>query len=215
MQGRMFGRQAVLSPAWIHWQGRLMTSAASARPSATGAFLKIAGVILPCLGCCGTAIAVTRADEPSGGSKLFSFTPDQRTCIDDGCLWCPREKRNVSRVEAYGNALKWLVARTPLPIDEEMRRAAEKDEELKSKSKTSAAPAAAEKVFRKLVETLPARMRPTEYEFTLTVVDPSEAEGFSVGAGRVYVSASALRVMLADDRFGRDQLSFVLAHELG
>jgi Zn-dependent protease with chaperone function len=175
----------------------------------------LAGVVLPCLVCCGAPIPTTHADDPSAGTRPVSFTPDQRTCIDDGCLWCPREKRNVSRVEAYGNALKWLVARTPLPAEEEIRRAAEKNEELKAKSKTSAAPAAAEKVFRKLVETLPARMQPKEHDFTLTVVDPSEAEAFSLGAGRVYISLGALRLMPPDDRAGRDQLSFVLAHELG
>ena len=54
-----------------------------------------------------------------------------------------------------------------------------------------------------------------KFRRTLTVVEPSEAEAFSLGAGRVYVSARALRLLPADDRAGHDQLSFVLAHELG
>jgi Zn-dependent protease with chaperone function len=160
-------------------------------------------------------ITYGRADDPPGNAGQASFKPEERLCIDDGCLWCPREKRNVSRVEAYGNALNWLLTRTPLPVEEEIRRAAAKAEELQSNSKLSVGPAAAEQVFRNLVETLPARMRPKEYEFTLKVVDPSEAEAFSLGAGRVYVAARALRLMPPHDRTGHDQLSFVLAHELG
>src|SRR5262249_18348095 len=152
---------------------------------------------------------------PSTSTTPVSFTPDQRTCIDGGCLWCPREKRNASHVEAYSNALKWLVARTPLPVEEEMRRAAAKDEELRSQSKLAEAAAAVEAVFRKLIATLPPRMQPREFDFTLTVVEPSEAEAFSLGAGRIYISTDALRLVQADDRSGRDQLSFVLAHELG
>jgi Zn-dependent protease with chaperone function len=155
------------------------------------------------------------ADDLQGDARRNSFTPAERRNIDDAALWGPREKRNVSRVEAYGNALQWMVARTPLPVEEEIRRAAVQDGELRSKFKTSAAPAAAAIVFAKLLETLPERMRPNGYDFTLTVVDDGETEAFSLGAGRIYVAASFLQSVLVRNPSGKDQLAFMLAHQLG
>jgi Zn-dependent protease with chaperone function len=149
------------------------------------------------------------------GVPRVSLTPAERRNIDKGALWGPREKRNVSRVEAYGNALQWLVARTPLPIEEEIRRAAVQDGELRSKFKMSVPPPAARMVFDTLIETLPARMRPKDCEFTLTVVDQGETEAFSLGAGRIYVGAGFLRSALGSNPSGKDQLAFVLAHQLG
>ncbi|MGE5195508.1 MAG: M48 family metalloprotease [Deltaproteobacteria bacterium] len=157
----------------------------------------------------------TAADEPRDDGSQVSFTPDERKCIDEGALWGPREKRNGSRVEAYGNAYQWLVARTPLPVDEEIRRAAVKDEELRSKFKSAAAPQLAAAVFAQLVEALPVRMRPKEYEFALTVIEQAEPEAFSLGAGRVYVGSSFLQSALGENPSGQDQLAFVLAHQLG
>src|SRR5262245_32182318 len=114
-----------------------------------------------------------RADERLVSDRLGTaarsglLTPAERLLIDEGALWGPREKRNVARVEVYGNALKWLVARTPLPIAEESRRAGQKDDELRSKHRTFAPPARATEVFQKLTAALPARMRPEGIEFTL------------------------------------------------
>ena len=65
------------------------------------------------------------------------------------------------------------------------------------------------------MEILPPALRPQEYEFTLTVLSPNQGPAFSVGAGRTYLDAGFLDATLADRRSGKEQLAFVLAHELG
>lgn len=166
-------------------------------------------------------LASAGADECDEAGKAcasagpVSFTTEQRQRIDEGALWGPREKRNVAQVEAYGSALKWLLARTPIPIEEEELRTARKAEELQSKFKTSEPPAAALEVFTKLVDSLPSPMRPKGREFTLTVADLPDADAFTPGVGRLYVSANFLKSALEDDCSGKDQLAFALAHELG
>jgi len=155
------------------------------------------------------------AESPAIRATPVSYTAEERRLIDEGAMWGPRERRNVAPVEAYASAHKWLVARTPLPVAEEIRRAGENDQALRSKYKTSEPPTAATKVFQKLVGTLPARMRPENIEFTLTVIERSERDALTLGAGRVYVGDSFLTSLLDDDRSEPDQLAFVLAHELG
>src|SRR5262249_12266345 len=117
-------------------------------------FLQMRCWLVPFVFLFGTALltgARVAADDAGDSAAATSFTPAQRKLIDEGALWGPREKRNVSRVEAYGNALKWLVARTPLPVEEEVRRATEKDEELRQKTRTAPAPAAAQQVLERLI----------------------------------------------------------------
>src|SRR5580704_4004315 len=79
----------------------------------------------------------TAPDPADVAAIRISFTPDERQLIDEGALWCPREPRSAAHVEAYANTLKWLVARTPLPVAEEIHRAGAKDEELRAKHRTS------------------------------------------------------------------------------
>ncbi len=154
-------------------------------------------------------------DPGAAAASSNSFTPEERRLIDEGALWSPREPRSAAHVEAHASALKWLAARTPLPIDEEINRAAAKDEELRAKHTTSRPPEATMKVFQTLVTALPARMRPKEIEFTLTVVDAAETDSFALGAGRVYLSDAFLSSAGAANRKQPDQLAFALAHELG
>ena len=149
-----------------------------------------------------------------GGS--WSFSAEERQRIDDGALWSAREKVNIAQVEAYGSALQWLVARTPLPIAEEVVRAKKQHNTALDKYKTSEAPVRAQTILNQLVDTLPARMRPTEYEYTLTVVDQKDIDTFTVGGGRIYVSQHVVDAALREDHpTGEDQLAFMLAHEMG
>jgi len=168
-------------------------------------------------GVCGVAAADDErqpADARRAGSRV-SFTPKERKLIDEGALWSSREKRNKAQIEAYGSIVEWLVSRTPLPADDEQRRASAKHREVLEAFESSEPPAAAKKVLRKLADNLPERMRPTAYRFTLTVVEDAEQDAFTVGAGRVYVARTYLQSLLSDERSGVDQLAFVIAHELG
>jgi Zn-dependent protease with chaperone function len=144
-----------------------------------------------------------------------SFTRAERQRIDDGALWSPREKQNEALVVAYGTTLEWLVARTPLPVEEERRRTAAKDNEVLAKFRTSEPPAAARDVLQKLVAALPARKRYKTYQFRLTVIDDAKRDAFTVGSGRVFVDRESLQSSLNDQQSGIDRLAFVIAHELG
>jgi Zn-dependent protease with chaperone function len=137
------------------------------------------------------------------------FTAAQRSIIDDNALWSPRERQNLARVEGYGSALAWMVARTPLPVEEEIKRAKEKDAALRQEHATAEPSPEALAIFEKLVAELPARMRSKDYAFTLTVVEGAKVDALTLGAGRVYVNAELIRSATPDE------LAFTLAHELG
>jgi Zn-dependent protease with chaperone function/pimeloyl-ACP methyl ester carboxylesterase len=169
------------------------------------------------LGLCSIALADgSSAPDPEAdtGSRV-TYTPAERLLIDEGALWSPREPRIAVRAEAYTSSLKWIAARTPLPIAEEIQRAAGRDEQLRAKHKVSEPPEAAVKVFQTLVEALPARMRPPEIEFTLSAVDTAEPDSFTLGAGRVYLRDAFFAATLEKNVAGPDRLAFVLAHALG
>ena len=95
-------------------------------------------------------VAGCHSGQAAEGPQRPSFTAKQRQSIDDGALWSPREKQNIARVEAFGSALQWLVARTPLPVEEEIARAAKAHEEVLAKFKTLDTPASATEVLNKL-----------------------------------------------------------------
>lgn len=144
-----------------------------------------------------------------------TFTATQRHCIDDNALWGPPEKQNIAPVEASGSAVQWLIARTPLPVAEEIERAAEVHAEVLAEYETSETPAPVADTLSALVDALPPRMRSPEYEFTITIVSQNKLDSFSAGAGRIYLSQPFLRTSSAEDPAGRDRIAFVLAHELG
>jgi Zn-dependent protease with chaperone function len=145
-----------------------------------------------------------------------TFTVQQRQRIDENAMWGPREKQNIAPVEAYGSALQWLISRTPMPLAEELERAANLHDEVLAKYQSAAAPVGVVQVLVELVKALPPRMRSQEYEFTITVVDQAETTTFSAGAGHIYVSQRFLQTTFDDDEpAGRDRVAFALAHELG
>ncbi len=150
------------------------------------------------------------ADEPSR-----SFTSAERERIDVGAMWSPREKRNKAVVQAYGSALEWLVARTPLPPEEELRRTLARDKEVLKKFRTSETPAVAKRLLEKLVAALPKRNLLKAYQFRLTVIEDVEQDAFTMGTGRIFVDHAFLKACLVDKMSGTDRLAFVIAHELG
>ncbi len=170
-----------------------------------GGWLRLIGIVL--LG--GLYVSAAETSDP------LTFTASQRQCIDDNALWGPPEKQNIPSVESSGSAVQWLVARTPLPVTEEIERATEIHAEVLAKNQTSDGPAQVADILAALVDALPPRMRSPDYEFTITILDQGKMDSFSAGAGRIYVSKSFLETSPADDPAGRDRIGFVLAHELG
>jgi pimeloyl-ACP methyl ester carboxylesterase len=143
-----------------------------------------------------------------------SFEPAERRRIDDNALWGPRELINKPDVEATASVVQWLVVHAAIPADEERQRGEDEIKAADEKWKPSPAPAAAEKVFDALIEALPNRMRPNKWQAGIVVVEKAERVAQIAGLGRVYLDKSWLDAVLADERTGRDQLAFVLAHDL-
>ena len=143
-----------------------------------------------------------------------SFATEQRRRIDDNALWGPRERINQAGLEATGSLTQWLVVHAALPADEERRRADDDLQQAQEKFKPVEAPAAAHKLFEELITALPARMRPNKRLAGVSVVESAERNVWLVGLGRVYFDRAWLDAVLADERTGRDQLAFVIAHEL-
>jgi Zn-dependent protease with chaperone function/pimeloyl-ACP methyl ester carboxylesterase len=82
-------------------------------------------------------------------------------------------------------------------------------------TRTVPTPAAADALFRRLVDELPGRCRPDEFEFKLILLDLPATNVFTTGAGYVCITRPFLQALeVAGDR-GHDMLAFFLAHELG
>ncbi len=145
----------------------------------------------------------------------ISFTDRQRQAIDEAALGSLRIGDIPARAAAYGDVVEWLVARTPLPEEEFRRRAAARDAEVVKTFSTADAPEAAEAIFAKLVDALPARMRPQRDRFALVVVENSPKDSFTTGVGRVYLNKAFLESTLADRQSGAEQVAMAAAHELG
>jgi pimeloyl-ACP methyl ester carboxylesterase len=154
--------------------------------------------------------AVARAEPPRR-----SFTLDQRRCIDDNALWSPREKLDPARIEAPGSVLEWLVVHTPLPAEEERRRADEEYRQFVAKFRSSEPPAPAQAIFDQLAARLPVRMLPWKDPLRLSTAEDLEPSVRQIGAGNVFVDRAWLEAVLADQGTGRDQLAFAVASELG
>lgn len=146
--------------------------------------------------------------------KPAAYAAAERRHIDDNALWGPRELVNKPDVEAIGSLMQWLVAHAAIPADEERHRSVDEIQQADDKLKPVAAPDAAQKVFDELIAAMPERMRPNKRQAGLAVVDQGERSARVVGLGRVYLDKNWLDAVQADERTGRDQLAFVLAHEL-
>ena len=148
------------------------------------------------------------------GADKAAFSTDERRRIDDNALWGPRELINKADVEVIGSLTQWLVVHAAIPADEERRRGEDEIRQAEDKLKSEAAPEAAQKVFDALIAAMPERMRPNKRQAGIAVVEKSERTASIAGLGRVSLDKGWLDAVLADERTGRDQLAFVLAHEL-
>ena len=154
-------------------------------------------------------------DSRAADRPVCSFTAEQRAQIDARAMWGEREQVNRRKVETPGSLIEWLVAQTPLPLDEERRRVAAKIAEIRERTPPIDPPPAAAAVVERLAATLPARLRPGTDPVRLVAVDGTDQLSFSVGGGEVFVDRAFLEAALADPTSGTDRLAFVVAHELG
>jgi pimeloyl-ACP methyl ester carboxylesterase len=140
----------------------------------------------------------------------------ERDRIDSNSLSLPTESHRARNREFYGDIAGWAIARTPFSQQEERRWASRMHAEVLKRSAAVETPKAAEVILQKLVETLPSRMRPRDWDFELTVLDKSASSAvFTIGGGYLYITRSYYDSLVEHKEGSSDRLAFVLAHQLG
>jgi hypothetical protein len=138
-----------------------------------------------------------------------------RERLDRQALALPPAPLAAAACDAAEDLPLWLAGRAgPDPADE-ARRAADFRDALLAGRPAADTPAAADRVFRKLLAELPPHLKPPPFHFTLTVLDRPEAVAFTAGGGDVYVTRPLLDALLADPDRGEAALAFALADEVG
>jgi len=143
-----------------------------------------------------------------------AITPEFRKQTDLRALDVPDDPPRERRKTAYGSVGIWRLARTPLPADEEFKRAQTEHAKIIHDMRAVPTTETAARIFGKLIGELPRRMKPEPFRFTLTVIDSTESKAWS-GGGFVYITRPYLEALLSEKKAGRHRLAFVLAHELG
>jgi len=162
---------------------------------------------------CGATTASGQAEAPPRSFERLS--PDVRARIDARALATPFPAPRDQRREFYGDLTGWLISRTPFTDEEERQHAKKAHQQIVRTQNVVDTPESARAVFERLVATLPARMRPESWTFTLTVLTESEQPVFTVGGGYLYLAKGYLDELLNDPQQSSDRLAFELAHELG
>jgi pimeloyl-ACP methyl ester carboxylesterase len=109
----------------------------------------------------------------------------------------------------------WSVSRIPLAPKREVAFSRVANDEILEWASIVETPAIAKQILKQLVDELPERLKPAEFNFSLTVIDHSEWQVFTVGGGYLFITAPMLESLLADSDNGHAMLAFALAHELG
>jgi Zn-dependent protease with chaperone function/pimeloyl-ACP methyl ester carboxylesterase len=147
--------------------------------------------------------------------SLKDLTPAVRTRIDRLAAQHPLDTLRQQKRNVAGNVSLWALNHLALAPEDEREHAEAVHKQILRHEKTVATPPAAQRVFRKLLDTLPPHLKPDAFEYTLTVLDQDEANAFTVGGGYVYISRSLLDALLAEPERGETALAFVLGHQLG
>jgi pimeloyl-ACP methyl ester carboxylesterase len=157
------------------------------------------------------ASSATAAEPP----RLKDLTPDVRTRIDRLAAQHPLDTLQQAKRNVAGNVSLWALSHLALAPEDEREHAEAVHKHILGHEKTVATPPAAQRVFRKLLDNLPPHLKPDAFEYTLTVLDQTEADAFTIGGGYVYISRSLLDALTADPEHGETALAFVLGHQLG
>ncbi len=160
------------------------------------------------------AVVLLPAARSVAAPRLADLTPAARERLDRLARLRPPQAPGDKAVSLAGDFTAWLIARSPLPPEDERDHARQLHQELVSNFRTAPTPPAAERVFRRLLDPLPPHLKPEAFRYTLVVLDVPEVEAFTAGGGQVYVSRPLLDGLLSCQR-GEAALAFVLAHELG
>ncbi len=137
--------------------------------------------------------------------------------VDQAATQLPLEPPLQEQLDFAGNLTAWLISACGLTAEEERSAALAVHKEILAthKGRLKQPPEAIQKVFERLVRTMPPALRPEVFRFTLTILDRPDQAVFTSGAGHVYLTQGLLDQVHPENPRGAAMLSFFLARELG
>ncbi len=165
-----------------------------------------------------TILPVASAARVQAADPTFGpLSQVERTRIDERIRGYTLDRSDARPARLVGGAGEWLIERAAISPRQERRLAKLEQARLLYDVPRLSPPPQAVRIFGRLVDQLPARMKPAEFEFELVALDTSGEESFTFGGGTVFVTAALLDSLLEETAqpAGEDMLAFVLAHELG
>lgn len=148
------------------------------------------------------------ADEPAGLKTAL------RAAIDQVADALENEPIDQEKVDFGDNLGIWLVSQSEIPLAEEAKLSAAMAGKIAAGHRITPAPARLAAIWKKLLDELPEKFQPREWQFKLEIIEAPQCAAFSTGAGRVFLS-QPLVAALEKAGLSDDALAFVLAHQLG
>jgi pimeloyl-ACP methyl ester carboxylesterase len=147
--------------------------------------------------------------------SLKELTPALRARIDRLAEKYPLDTLPQQKRNAAGNVSLWALGHLALDPEDEWEHAQAIHKQILERERKLETPAAAQRVFEKLLDKLPPHLKPEAFEYQLVVLDQPAANVFTLGGGYIYLSRPLLDALLAEKERGETALAFILAHQLG
>jgi pimeloyl-ACP methyl ester carboxylesterase len=158
------------------------------------------------------ALSPALADAPP---SLKEITPAQRASIDRAAEKHPLDTLRQQKRNVAGNISLWALGHLALDAEDEFEHAQAVNKQLLERERKLDTPAAAQRVFEKLLDKLPPHLKPEAFKYQIVVLDQAAPNTFTLGGGFIYLSRPLLDALLSDKERGETALAFILAHQLG
>jgi pimeloyl-ACP methyl ester carboxylesterase len=147
--------------------------------------------------------------------RLADLTAPVRQRVDHLAMQQPAETHFQKTIHLGDDIANWLISRLTLPAEDELRDAQDQHKKALARYRKLPTLEPVKQVWSKLLQTLPPHLGPTDFSWTLTVLDIPEPTCFTCGGGFVYISRPLLDALLSDARRGPTAAAYVLAQQLG
>jgi pimeloyl-ACP methyl ester carboxylesterase len=158
------------------------------------------------------AFSPALADAPP---NLKNLTPAQRARIDRAAEKHPLDTLRQQKRNVAGNISLWALGHLALDAEDESEHAQAVNKQVLERERKLDTPAAAQRVFEKLLDKLPPHLKPEAFKYEIVVLDQSAPNTFTLGGGFIYLGRPLLDALLSDKERGETALAFILAHQLG
>jgi pimeloyl-ACP methyl ester carboxylesterase len=147
--------------------------------------------------------------------SLKELTPARRARIDRLAEKHPLDTLRQQQRNVAGNISLWALGHLALDAEDESEHAQAVHKQILEHERKLETPAAAQRIFEKLLDKLPPYLKPEAFAYKLVVLDQPAPNVFTLGGGFIYLSRPLLDALLSDKERGESALAFILAHQLG